>query len=229
MRCIVTALWCLIVLSPTPPQSEPKPYNLTNPPDANPQYFPNGAFGDNPKYSEWAARWYASELRALEEPSLYENESPADSKSTKDLNAEIYRITILPTWGNAVCIRVHRNGELFDLSARRLDGQAGYDPGKLVESKNVTLSTQDSKTLAMLIQNMNFFHMPAEDDVRGFDGDEWIIEGVSKGNYHVAERWCAEAYNPRKRNLTALLDLCKFLMNKSRLSERPSNKGHKLI
>jgi hypothetical protein len=75
---------------------------------------------------------------------------------------------------------------LYSLSARRLDGQAGYEPGKLVESKDVALDADDSKTLAALIQNLNFFQMSTEDDVRGADGDEWIIEGVSHGKYHVA-------------------------------------------
>lgn len=201
----------------------------TKPPDANPQYFPIGAFNKNLDFSEWTARWYASELRALEEPSLYENGSSASSESTKNVNAEVYRITILPTWGNAIAVRVQKHDELYSLSARRLDGQAGYDPGKLVESKNVTLSTQDSKTLAMLIQNLNFFQMPTEDNVRGMDGDEWIIEGVSKGKYHVAVRWCADAYDPGKRNLIAFLDLYKFLVDKSTLSERPTNKSNKLI
>lgn len=232
MRCIVTALLFLIVAFPTLAQSKPKPFTMkqTKPPDANPQYFPIGVFSKNPDFSDWVARWYASELRALEEPSLYKSGSSAGSEnSPRNVNADVYRITILPTWGNTIAIRVQRHGELYSLSARRLDGQAGYDPGKLVESKDITLSPQDSKTLSILIQNLNFFQMPTEDNVRGADGDEWIIEGVSKGNYHVAVRWCAQAYDPRKRNLTAFLDLCKFLMDESTLSERPTNKGHKLI
>jgi len=146
-----------------------------------------------------------------------------------DSSAEMYRITILPTWGNSIAVRVQKHGESYSLSARRLDGQAGYDPGKLVESKDVALGADDSKTLAQLIQDLNFFQMPTEDNVRGFDGDEWIIEGVSHGKYHIAERWCAPSYDSGKRKLTAFLALCKFLVDKSTLSERPSNKGHKLI
>jgi hypothetical protein len=51
-----------------------------------------------------------------------------------------------------------------DAGRFRVIGQAGYDPGKLVESKDVALGADDSKTLAALIQNLNFFQMSTEDD-----------------------------------------------------------------
>jgi hypothetical protein len=136
---------------------------------------------------------------------------------------------ILPTWGNSIVVRAQRHGDLYSLSARRLDGQAGYDPGKLVEAKDIELSADDSKGFAVLIQNLDFFRLPTDDDVKGFDGDEWIIEGVSQGKYHIAQRWCAKDCNPEKRKLTAFLAFYKFLLDKSTLSERPKNKGAKLI
>src|SRR6266550_7161412 len=130
-----------------------------------------------------------------------------------------------PLGGNSIAVRVQEHGELYSLSARRLDGQAGYNPGKLVESKDIALGADDSKTLAALIQNLDFFQTSTEDDVRGMDGDEWIIEGVSQGKYHVAVRWCTPSYDPGKRKLTAFLALCKFLVDKSTLSERPKKQG----
>src|SRR5208283_2966130 len=39
----------------------------------NPQYFPVGLFSKYPELSDWEARWYASELRALNEPSVLED------------------------------------------------------------------------------------------------------------------------------------------------------------
>jgi len=92
------------------------------------------------------------------------------------------------------------------------------------------LSTGDSKTLERLIQKVSFFQLPTtDDDVFGYDGDESIIEGVSQGKYHVVVRWCADSYDPEKRKLTAFLALCKFLLDKAALSEKPKNKGQKLI
>jgi hypothetical protein len=165
--------------------------------------------------------WYSESLRRMKEPRLPD--------LAKDANAEVYRLLILPTWGNSIAVRVERHDELYKLSARRLDGQAGYDPGKLVESKDIQLGADDSKTLADLIRNLNLFKLSTDDGVLGNDGDEWIMEGVSQGKYHVAQRWCATEYDPDKRGLKPFLALCKFLIDKSTLSERPKNKGQKLI
>lgn len=99
----------------------------------------------------------------------------------------------------------------------------------MVEAQDFDLSADDSNALGVLIQNLNFFQLSTNDDVRGFDGDEWILEGVSQGKYHLVHRWCAPFYNPKKRRLTAFLALCRFLVDKSTLCERPKNKGHKLI
>ena len=167
------------------------------------------------------AEWYGRCLGRMNEPRLPE--------LVKDTNAEVYRLMILPTWGNAIVVRVQRHGEFYRLSGRRLDGQAGYEVGKLVESKDIELNSDDSKALGILIQNLNFFKLPHDDNVVGNDGDEWIIEGVFRGKYHLIQRWSASEDNPDKRGLKPFLALCKFLIDKSTLSERPTNKGHKLI
>jgi hypothetical protein len=188
---------------------------------ADDSYFPiktkDGAEG----VTAFEAQWYGKSLGRMNEPRLPE--------LAKDANAEVYRITILPTWGNAIAIRVSRHGDSYRLSARRLNGQAGFEVGKLVEEKEIELGAEDSKALEVLLQNLNFFQFPTDDGVIGFDGDEWILEGVSGGRYHVAKRWCASEYNPDKRGLTAFLALCRFLVNNSSFSQRPMNKGHKLI
>ena len=188
---------------------------------ADDSYFPIKTTASGEGVTTFESKWYGESLERMKEPRL--------PGSAKDPNAEIYRITILPTWGNSIAVRVEKHGQFYSLSARRFDGQAGYDPCKLVESKDIALRADDSNTLTLLIQNLIFSQMSTEDDVRGFDGDEWIIEGVSQGKYHIAVRWCAPSYDPKKRNLTAFLALCKFLVDKSTLSERPKNKGHKLI
>jgi hypothetical protein len=184
-------------------------------------YFPIKIKPGDEGVTEFESKWYSKSLKRMKEPRLPE--------CAKDSKAEIYRITILPTWGNPIAVRAQRHGNLFSLSARRLDGQGGYDPGYLGESKDVLLSSDDSKALAALIQNLNFFQMSTGDDFRGFDGDEWIIEGVSQGKYHVVVRWSASSYDREKRKLTAFLALFEFLLDKSTLAERPTNKGHQLV
>jgi hypothetical protein len=184
-------------------------------------YFPirtnAGAEGVTP----FESKWYGESLQRMGEPRL--------PTIAQDVSAQVYRFMIFPTWGNTISVRVQRHGELYRLSARRLDGQAGYDPGKLVESKDVELNARDSTTLEGLIQNLRFFQLPTDDAVRGNDGDEWVLEGVSDGKYHIVQRWCAAEDNPKKRGLKPFLALSRFLINKSSLSERPRNKGHRLI
>jgi hypothetical protein len=188
---------------------------------ADDSYFPIRTSAGGEGVTAFESKWYGKSLERMNEPRL--------PRFAKDVNADVYRIMILPTWGNPVVVRVQKHGELYSLSARRLGGQGGYDPGKLVEAKDIELGADDSKFLAALIQNLNLFQLPTEDDVIGKDGDQWIIEGVSQGKYHVAVRWCADSYEPEKRKLTTFLALCRFLLDKSTLSERPKNKGHKLL
>ena len=184
-------------------------------------YFPIKTKAGDKGLSKFEAEWYGKSLERMKEPRL--------PSLAKDANSEVYRIMILPTWGNSIAVRVQKRGETYFLAARRLNGQAGYDPGELVEAKDIELSAGDSGTLDALIQHLNFFQLPTEDEVRGFDGDEWILEGVSQSKYHVVQRWCATSYGPDKRKLRAFLNLFRFLLDKSTLSQRPSNKGRSLM
>jgi hypothetical protein len=188
---------------------------------ADDSYFPIKTKADGEGVTAFESKWYGKSLERMNEPRL--------PGLARDVSADVYRIMILPTWGNPIVVRVQKHGELYSLSARRLDGQGGYDPGKLAEAKDIELSADDSKSLAALIQNLHFFQLPTKDDVRGLDGDEWIIEGVSQRKYHVVVRWCADSYDPERRKLTSFLALCRFLLDKSTLSERPRSKGHKII
>ena len=194
---------------------------------ADDSYFPIRTNAGGEGVTAFESKWYGKSLERMNEPRL--------PGLAKNVNADVYRIMILPTWGKPVVVRVQKRGQLYSLSARRLDGQGGYDPGKLVEAKDSELGAADSKSLAVLIQNLNFFQLPTEDDVIGNDGDQWIIEGVSQGKYHVAVRWCADSYDSEKRKLTTFLALCRFLLDKSTLSgvftirRDRKIKGHKLL
>jgi hypothetical protein len=188
---------------------------------AEESYFPIQTKPGEPGLSAFEAKWYGESLKRMKEPRLPE--------AARDSNAVIYRLMILPTWGNPIVVRVEKHDRTYSLAARRLDGQGGYNPGKLVEKKDAQLSETDSAALEMLIAQLKFFDMPTDDRTRGCDGDEWIIEGVSGGKYHVVDRWCASSEGTRKRGLMAFMGLCRFLIDKSTLSVRPTNKSEKLI
>lgn len=184
-------------------------------------YFPVRTSSDGQSLSDSEAEWYGKVLERMKEPRL--------PSSAKDSNAVIYRLMILPTWGSPVVVRVQKTNNLYTLFARRFDGQGGYDPGKLAEQKEVHLTQNDSAALDQLIANVNFFHMRTDDHELGKDGDEWILEGVSSGAYHVVERWCPSSEQTNERGLTPFIGLARFLIDHSTLSQRPSNKGYKLL
>jgi hypothetical protein len=188
---------------------------------ADEAYFPVKTKNEEEGVTAFEAKWFSKPLERMNEPHLPE--------AAKDSKAIVYRLMILPTWGNPIVVRVQKQQTIYSLSARRLDGQGGYDPGKLVEQRDIQLSEQDSKTLESLIESLKFFEMPTEDKIFGADGDESILEGVSGGKYHVVDRWCATSYEPQKRGLTNFLELYKFLIDKAALSQGPQDKGHKLL
>jgi hypothetical protein len=184
-------------------------------------YFPVKTKTGEEGLTSFEAKWYSESLERMKEPRL--------PRIARDPSVVVYRFLILPTWGNSIAVRVQKEKGIYTLSARRLDGQAGYNPGKLVEQRDIRLSETDSNSLEMLVKNLKFFEMSTDEKVRGHDGDEWILEGVANGKYHVIRRWCASSYDPKKRELTEFIALCKFLINKSTLSDRPKNKGHLIL
>lgn len=173
-------------------------------------YFPIKKKAGDEGIDGFDARWFGTALQSMSEPKL--------PSLTKDPNVVVYRILILPNYGNPMALRVTKHEIIYRVSARRLDGRGGYDAGKLVESKEVELSANDSKTLEVLIRNLNFFQMTTDDDVMMLDGDEWVLEGVSQGKYHLIERGNAYNYRIEQRGLTAFHDLSKFLLDRCKLS-----------
>jgi hypothetical protein len=107
---------------------------------------------------------------------------PLERFGVKDVNVDVYRIMILPTWGDPIVVRVQRHGELYSLSARRLDGQGGYDPGKLVEAKDIELGADDSRSLAVLIQNLDFFQLPRTTTLEGLMATSGLLKAFHKAN-----------------------------------------------
>ena len=84
---------------------------------ADDSYFPIRTSAGGEGVTAFESKWYGKSLERMNEPRL--------PRFAKDVNADVYRIMILPTWGNPVVVRVQKHGELYSLSARRLDGQGG--------------------------------------------------------------------------------------------------------
>jgi hypothetical protein len=183
----------------------------------SPTYFPVSKDGErrNGTISAFESEWYSKHLSAMGEPSLH---PPKDALTA-------YRFLILPTWGHPISVRAELAGGSYKLASCRLDGQGGYDPGKVAEKHEVTLSREDTLSLTKLLDKLKMFERPTEDEHRGLDGDQWIFEGVAGGKYHILNLWCA-GDGVKKRGLEPFIAVCQFLISHSKLAERPKNLDH---
>lgn len=164
-------------------------------------FFPIDA-GGKKGVSEFQVQWYSKHLSLMKE-------KPLQSLAQ---DAEVYRFTLLPTWGDPRSFRLSKVDGNYVFSFSRLDGDGGYDPGKLVESTSKNLLKKDVDKFLKLFGAVKFFTQPSEDENRGSDGSEWILEAVSGGKYHVVVRWTPTEYDPEKRGTVDFVNACEWLI-----------------
>ena len=119
-----------------------------------------------------------------------------------DLDAEIYRMTIIPTFFNPIKIRVEKHKTEYILVAKRLSGQGGYEVGTLKTEKRRRLKPAEWQHLIALLTQAGFWEMSYADKKREpnekgeveicLDGSEWVLEGVRQGIFHAVNRYCPD-------------------------------------
>jgi hypothetical protein len=148
-------------------------------------FFPEGTFHDDPIINADRSKWTASHLNALREPSLF--------ALSNDSKIQCYRLLLLPSFEKPVAVRLTlKSDNTGTLDVKITNGQGGYEPGLLIESKTISISQQQVTNFLHLLDKANFWHLPARDERVGLDGAIWIIEGVKDGKYQVIERWSPE-------------------------------------
>ncbi|OQP56459.1 hypothetical protein A4R26_04675 [Niastella populi] len=123
--------------------------------------------------------WYSKNLAAMKEPILADCEE----------DIEIYRFTWLRTFHNPIMIRVQKVESNFTLTVKRLSGQSGYEPGQIIMNKTFKIKETEWDEIQSKLKQINFYQLNAENDFRGFDGAEWILEDATQNNYHFTTRW----------------------------------------
>lgn len=71
-------------------------------------------------------------------------------------------------------------------------GTGGYEPGKLKKKYEKEISKDRIDNLLELISENDFWNLPTKTNDIGFDGSQWIIEGLLGGKYHIIDRWTPE-------------------------------------
>ena len=151
-------------------------------------YFPPRAFveedlpGERNDIGDLLAGDFSRHLRAMNEPSLW-------GASQRDKRVNVYRFLWLPTWERPVAVRVERVGDGATVSLVQLDGAGGYDPGKIAINRRVTVGQKEWHRLTTLVGRAGLWDMPTRITDLGHDGENFLVEGVADGKYHVVYRW----------------------------------------
>lgn len=162
-------------------------------------YFPPRVLDPQPRRDKFI-EWYSKHLSAMGEPSLL---------SRPDAGTEDYRFLWLRSFHHPVAVHIWRSDDKQFLNVKELDGAGGYEPGKLITNRTQSLAKSDWEGFIRLLEQNCFWNLPAENDARGHDGAQWILEGRRTDRYHVVDRWSPDRGTFR--------EACLFLLKLSSL------------
>jgi hypothetical protein len=147
-------------------------------------YFAKGVLeADRRKLDQYASRWFSKHLAAMGEPSL-----------SCEAEGRTYRFIWLRTFHHPIAVRVTEMDGKYSLVAVELDGMGGYDPGKVLNRKELVLSEREGQDLRSAMESAGFWKMPTDFDRAAqdgaivtfeLDGARWILEAADDGRYHV--------------------------------------------
>jgi hypothetical protein len=172
---------------------------------AKQQYFPKGIFAQNHSNGDFVAGWYSSQLRALDESSLW-----IEQLGQHEM---VYRFTWLRTFHHPIAARIVLNdGGTGNLYLKMADGAGGYSPGKIQVNSTFMLEKPEVDKILSLLAKMDFWHSPTtpKNESGGTDGSEWILEGRTPSAYHVIHRWTPRNGYLRQLGLYLVMDVGKL-------------------
>jgi hypothetical protein len=156
-------------------------------------YFPPKTFvkyRDSTKVDSMEMNWYSSTLRILKEPVLYDETN----------KGEVFRFTCLRSHDAPFSIRVEKpvSGPA-KLILKIANEPHGSQVEKLLINTTEELRPVQWEQIKNSAQTSDFWQMPVQIPRFGFDGSEWLLEGMSQGKYHVVNRW-----SPKQNEFHAL-------------------------
>ncbi|MFT4252265.1 MAG: hypothetical protein QM608_07260 [Caulobacter sp.] len=145
--------------------------------------------GRQPVISDVEAEWYPRILMAADEPSLY-----AFSRQPHPPGVRAYRLTFIPTFHKPMIVRLSfRPGGETELTATRLSGAGGYDPGLPEEDAggvvHKVLTEDEQERFEALLREASHLKLRPADCPLGTDGSQWILESADGGTYRYVNRW----------------------------------------
>ena len=151
--------------------------------------------------SEFKNEWYSRHLKAMRADKL---------KNSKN---EVIRFTWLRTFHKPISITIRKNGDKYTLRKIVLNGAGGYEPGLIEVDQENPISDIVWWESQKYLEGMKFWGMPFEDESRGLDGSEWILEASGAKPYHFVTEWTPRA-SPLKKFCERLIKLAYLRINK---------------
>lgn len=73
-----------------------------------------------------------------------------------------------------------------------MDDDGRYATGKVFRKVNKTLEVAQWNEFLSLLEKSQYWQMPTNIGDVGFDGSNWVLEGVRDNRYHIVDRWTPE-------------------------------------
>jgi hypothetical protein len=168
------------------------------------QYFPESTFDDQKKSNDFIVEWYSQQLKALQEPSLWE--------MSKSIKGQVYRFLWLRSFHHPVVVRLNVNDDGTGTLVTKVgDGQGGYPPGRLIENRTQDLSKQQTQRFLDEVKQLKYWDLSSREEtnprVVNLDGARWVIEAVRGGNYKIVDRWSPEKGPVKTLGLAMTIEL----------------------
>lgn len=112
-------------------------------------FFPESIFDDG-----WSGagggfdNWYGNHLRAMGESSLLDVDNP---------DSEIYRFLWLRSFHHPISIWIERTGYTFQFKSVELSGSGGYEPGKILQTDDVVIFSDQWCRFTSLLDRAKFW------------------------------------------------------------------------
>jgi hypothetical protein len=75
------------------------------------------------------------------------------------------------------------------LTAKRLSGTGGYEPGVISETVARALDVTEQNQFQRLMQDAAIWNGQPESEINGLDGAQWILESSNTDGYVVWDIW----------------------------------------
>jgi hypothetical protein len=102
--------------------------------------------------------------------------------------AESYRLIVYSYWLSHRIVEVKR----MPLAVRLVAKAWNWQEKKWVETADQGLSPAEWRRFSQLTHLAPFWELPPHGGHYGFDGADYVLEGMRQGCYHFVRRWCPE-------------------------------------